>query len=1088
MPFEVAGAPPMTYDRAPANPNWSRALFSERSFVDGATFNEGATMEMRRNQRVANMTARDGDRQTGCDIIVDAVSKTVTLSSGTVFVNGDVRPVGAAIFHDVPMTGDVQIGVRLQTTTITHEDDPSLRGLGPGTEAENEPIGARVIESLVWALENDNQPGAFYQVYFLQRGTVIDQTPPSALSGIQNLIAGYDYGLAGHYIVSGNMVQAIGNRGEGQVFSIAAGEANILGYKKIRYGALPLVVPEEFDVETVAAETSMWTSPTGGQHTITVQRPPIAAVSSVVIVKRTTQSVVRGPVPGGTDALQFSSVVAIEQITQGATTFAGNTDYVLSNGNVSWAPGGAEPAAASTYSVTYLYNSPVLPDEVTPTTIKVTGGVNGQPVLVFYTSKLPRVDLVCLDRFGLPVYVKGISTRQSLMAPQPPYGLLKLAEVTNTWMSLPVVNNNGTRRTSQDEIARMKALLFAVAATLDRQASLSKIAASSPVAKRGIFTDNFTTDFYRDQGAPQTAAVNRGVLQLAVDLIEIIPVGNNLVTLPYTEEVVISQPIASSSMKINPHANFNSMPAELRLEPNVDYWKETVTNYLSPITQEFVAAPGQPPGEQTLTVVEDTTQETGSFIREIPVKCTINGFGAGENLATLTFAGIDVKPAGTQTADGNGVLVVNITVPPNIPVGTSRVRATGAADTFAEALYVGNHDIDVVTARMVTLISRDAPPPVTIINNITNVTNVVRTTTVVRTPNTSINTGSEPTRGGSKDPLAQSFAVPEPRQIIGLNFKFTEIGNRAKGVRVQLATMDNGEPTQEVMAEAFINMNTVTIGVPVKPRFGAPIYLVDNDLFCNVILTDDAEHAVAIAKLGDVDPVTQQRIAAQPYTIGDLFSSSNRASWLVMLDADHCFEEVAAKYTSTTLTVELWAGDLDQVSDITIRGTVDIPTEDARFHFEFVRATGEVIALMPGQTWSFAEYVTEHVKVRAVLEGSTNISPILYPGVQIICGRIRPTGTYITKAWAAGNPVTLDAVFAKLIPAGSGATIEMDNSDGVWVPVPEVPGATQPLGDGWTEPAHQLPAFTGLNGRLKITLNGGPSARPSIADLRAFTH
>ncbi|OCC05261.1 hypothetical protein BA190_10180 [Labrys sp. WJW] len=1088
MAFEVAGAPPMTYDRAPSRPDWSRPWVVERSFVDGATINEAVTMETRRNQRVGNMTAHDGDRQAGCDIIVDSITGTVTLAAGSIYVRGDVRPVGAAIFHGVPMTGDVRIGVRLQSTIITHEDDEALRGLGPGTEAEGEDIGAREILTLVWALADDSQMGAFYQVYFLQNGTVIDQTPPSTLSGVQNLIAGYDFGLAGHYIVSGCEVQAVGNRGQGQVFSIAAGEANILGYKKIRYGALPLIVPEEFDVEAVAAEPSTWAGVTGGQTTVTVQRAPIASVSSVVIVKRATQVVTRGPVPGGTDALQFASVVAIEEVKQGGTTYAAGTDYVLTGGNISWAPGGAEPSASSTYNVTYLYNISVQPDEVTQTTIKVSGGVQGQPILVFYTSKLPRIDLVCLDRFGLPVYVKGISTRQSLMAPQPPYGLLKLAEVTNTWMGMPVVNNNGTRRVPQDELVRWIELLRSAVSVLDRQASLNKIAASSPVAKRGIFTDNFTTDFYRDPGAPQTAAINRGVLQLAVDLIEIIPAGNALLTLPYTEEVVVRQPIASSSMKINPHANFNSMPAEMKLEPNVDYWKETVTNYLSPVTQEFVAAPGQPPGQQTLTVVEGTSQETGSFIRQIPVKCTVSGFAAGENLATLTFAGVDVKPAGTQTADGSGIIVVNFNVPANVPVGTSRVRATGAAESFAEALYVGNHDIDVVTARMVTLISRDAPPPVTVINNITNVTNVVQTTTVVRTPSTSINTGSEPTRGGSKDPLAQSFAVPEPRQIIGVNFKFTEIGNRAKGVRVQLATMDNGLPTQEVMAEAFINMNLPQVGEMVRPRFGAPVYLNDSDLFCNVTLTDDADHAVAVAKLGDLDPETQQRVAAQPYTVGDLFSSSNRASWLVMPDTDQFFEEVAAKYTAFTLSVEIWSGELDQVSDIAIRATVDIPTEVARFHFELERATGEVIKLLPGQTWSFAEYVSETVKVRAVLQGNEKISPILYPGVQIVCGRIRQSGDYITKAWAAGNPVALDAVFASLIPANASVSIEMDNSDGNWVAIPQVPGGTQQLGEGWTEPSFQRPSFTGLNGRLRLRLQGGPAARLAIADLRAFTH
>ena len=294
---------------------------------------------------------------------------------------------------------------------------------------------------------------------------------------------------------------------------------------------------------------------------------------SAIVVKRVTEVVVRGPVPGGLDALQNASVLEIETVTQGATTYLG-TEYALSGGQISWAPAGAEPAASSTYSVTYLYNDAVVPDAVTDTTVSVTGGVNGEPVLISYTSKLPRIDLLCLDINGLPVYVKGLSARKGARAPIEPATLLKLAEIRNTWLTKPTVINDGVHNFTYAKMARYFGRLIAMLEQFDRSEAERDILAREPVAKNGIFTDTFLDDVYRDQGAAQTAAVNRGSLQLAIDPVLIQYAGTDWVTLDFTEEILVRQDLATSGMKINPYANFTQMPAGVdhdrlvRLKPN----------------------------------------------------------------------------------------------------------------------------------------------------------------------------------------------------------------------------------------------------------------------------------------------------------------------------------------------------------------------------------------------------------------------------------------------------------------------------------------------------------------------------------------
>ena len=498
----------------------------------------------------------------------------MTCGAGRIYVAGDVRPVAAAELTGVSMTGQTLVGIKLQRSLVTHEDDPSLVGLHPGTWAEGEPGAARESELIVWAKEDDLQAGDFYPVYLLLDGTVIDQKAPPALTGILSAIAIYDRAAHGHYIVSGCEVTALGKIDTEQIFSIQAGEANIQGWKRVRDYAIRFAEEEDPSLEAIAAEPSTFTGTTGGSTIVTVLRPPIAAVQSAIVVKRVTEVVIRGPVPGGLDALQHSSVLTIESVVQDETTYTSPSSYSLSGGQVSWAGVGAEPAAASTYSITYLYNDAVTPSAVTDTTVTVNGGVNGQPVLLSYTSKLPRIDLLCLDIDGMPVYVKGISARKGARAPIPPTTLLKLAEIRNTWLAKPTVVNDGVHNFTYEKMARYFSRLITMLEQFDRSEVERDILAREPVAKNGIFTDTFLDDFYRDQGASQTAAVVAGSLQLAVDRVLLEYVGNDWELLPFVEEILVRQDLATSGMKINPYANFTQMPAGVTLEPPVDFWTE----------------------------------------------------------------------------------------------------------------------------------------------------------------------------------------------------------------------------------------------------------------------------------------------------------------------------------------------------------------------------------------------------------------------------------------------------------------------------------------------------------------------------------
>lgn len=163
--------------------------------------------------------------------------------------------------------------------------------------------------------------------------------------------------------------------------------------------------------------------------------------------------------------------------------------------------------------------------------------------------------------------------------------------------------------------------------------------------------------------------------------------------------------------------------------------------------------------------------------------------------------------------------------------------------------------------RRVNLVTRAAPPPVTNIN-ITNITNVTQNITNVVT-----RAGG----GGGNDPLAQTFSLFQSAHIAGVNIRIGDIGNPNNGVRVQLCTVINGYPTNDIIAEDFLSMQGRQVGDILEARWDVPVYLPPAREFCFVVLTDDAAHALSIARMGDVDPATGQLVSAQPYTVGTLF-------------------------------------------------------------------------------------------------------------------------------------------------------------------------------------------------------------------------
>lgn len=1050
MAFEHKSGLPDTFDRGAARDDVKAVIFGgQRPFIQAAELNEMQTAQRGVHNRMSRLVAKDGDRVEHASAFVDQGAGTVTLTAGSIYVLGDVYPVAEAELTGVPMIGRVDVGVRLQTTWITAEDDPTLLGLVPGSIAEGEPGAARELQSIVWALADDGEPGDFFAVYTLQDGTILDQTGPAMLEPVMQQLAIYDR-PHGHYVVKGCRVTGLGLQTGNQLFSVEEGEANISGFKRTRETALRLSVPEDWDEGAVPGETHIYAA--GASHTFAVDLFPIGGITSIFVTKEKTVVLTRG-IANGQDALPDTSVLQIISIP-GYTQAA---DYTRVANAVDWGLAGAEPSGGSTYSVTYRYRASVVADAVTDTEITVSGGAAGGEIIVSYTYKLPRVDLIGLREDGSAIYIKGISARTNPAPPIAPSDVLALASVSNDWVGKPVVHNDATRAVPYMEMWRY----FDRILDLDRLVQLERVQrgidSREPVAKLGTFVDPFIDDTYRDEGEAQTAAVGGGVLQLPI-AITVHPLTlPGAVTLDYTEEVIAAQELKTRCVKINPYANFNPLPATLALDPAADFWTAQQTEWASAETINLTSTRTMSRGAarkvdtSPIKVSSETTEllaqrtEQAEFLREIPVAFTIAGFFPGETLTALTFDSVSVLPVGALVADGAGLVAGTFDIPANVTAGTKTVVAHGNGGSEAMAQFTGAGEIDVETMRRVTTIT-------------------TVTTRIV-------------------DPQAQIFSVSEPRQMIGVDFHLCAIGDDSKNLLVEQVTTDNGYPTTTVEAQVVVDMDAAALGWK-SARYPLPATAFSDRRYAFVIKTDDNLHSVSLARLGDFDTDSEKFVSSHPYVVGPRFDSVNAETWTAHQNEALTFRLIAAKYTATSKTVDLGTIDLVSCSDIQIRAVVELPSAACSVVFEVERSDGTIYKLLPFQLLELTEHVTDTVQVRAVLTGTDKLSPVLYAPVNLIAGNIAGTGTYVTRAMALGAGVRVASYFKAYLPGG--ATVAMsysiDNGPFVELPFDDSEPLAYPL---WSERKHEKTPLTGATIRLKITASGGPAARVLVGDLGA---
>ncbi len=673
------------YNRFDSTKNYESLLFRSGKVLQSAELNDWQSTYLDRMKRVTDQIFSDGSIISDAGIQVNSTTGVCLLAAGALYLRGAVRGVAPATVT-VAITGTVQIGIWLLDTVITEVNDGTL--LDPAIQVQNygEPGAGRLEVTTRWGLTSDTGGGTFYPVYTVINGVLVTKDAPPSIDAVAVAIARYDRESAGgFYVASGFLLTKLADSGSDQVYTLSEGVARINGSEIATTHAQRLVYTTTADLKQVNGEPHVMA---GGTERINPNHSPINAVQTVLIQTRITgATVVHGTFSGCADTLPHSPVMVLVSVTQGGTTYHSPADFLLTGDTIDWSPSGAEPATGSTYTVTYDYIATVTPTSLDATGFTVTGAVTGSLCQVTYNWMRPRIDRLVLDGNGTPLWIRGIASDTSPVAPAVPGYYLEIAQVYQSWDANRLVTNDSARTVPMADLNTMQGQIDTLYNLMSYIMLNSSIAITDPSSKKGIFVDPFNDDNERDVGLTQNGAVGNGILTLPISNVNVTQVNLSAnQTLPINtsiSNILVQQTLRTSAMAINPYDAFTPIPATITLAPAVDYWQTSGTVWSSTVTNTFVKNTdklasfwghqflGHVAGDsiswgngqtgvfnanlQAVSVdrsdrtVTNTVETLGiktknlPYLRSISVSVMGSGFGAGEILDHVIFDGVNVS-------------------------------------------------------------------------------------------------------------------------------------------------------------------------------------------------------------------------------------------------------------------------------------------------------------------------------------------------------------------------------------------------------------------------------------------------------------
>lgn len=930
------------YNLYDSTKGYTELLFRAGKVLQSKEVNEIQSMLKNQIKNVGNTILTNGDIIEGCQLIISDDKTSVTVTDGKIYLDGDVRSVAATTLK-ITGSGTETIGAIITKKIITPDDDADLLDVSSGYDNYNQD-GAYRLKEIVEIVLNNNSASILYNIVDGEQLSANTSEDLTQLDKINATLARRTFDESGNYKVNGLSLSAKGSSDASKIYvSLDPGKAYVKGYEVSKLASSTVGINRASTLRNVENEPKAFSS---GTTKYSLNNEYVNAITKIVAIVQVSETVTRGSIVNGIDYLKLSPVVDLVSVVQGSTTYTKDVDYQLSNDGVRWI-GSKAPETGTSYTVVYTYNKTM--SEKNDYTLSASGDTgyvqftttgdkptNGSTFLVNYNFKLCRRDIISLDKDGNILITEGqpdiLRTVDSPSVDEDNSLVLGSVLVKPNSDDITIINNNTKTITMlklYKMLERIDALEYNQAISdLDNEAAEGEDATELI----GVFTDGFIGTTKADithgeftasidlDNQELTLPAKSTVNGLSINKLDGYTGGTfgNLLTSAYTEITLLSQSLATGSLRVNSYNAFPKLP-DVKLNPSTDNWVDTSTitiqgtNTSRTVTlrrwwyhkNESWAAEekalwqsyGYADGgsslgwnnglvETTRSIVTSVIDTAITYMRQIKVTVTGSNFAANQDNIVCTFDGKQVSLTPTKTsykgtasgslkADSQGVTSGYFTVPANTPCGTKAVN-----------LYASNLPTYVGTT-----------------NYTAQGTSRVTTKKVWK----------ETVTLQASDPLAQSFQFETDQFLTGVGVYFKD-KDTTEPITVQVRNMVNGYPGTTVYASKVIQPGSINYNESAlsetKINFDDPVYCEAGIQYCFTILSNSDHDSVWIAETSEKDISSSTQVTKNPYLNGNLFSSSNALTWTAHQSADMKFNLYGAKFNTSANIV------FDKIEDI----------------------------------------------------------------------------------------------------------------------------------------------------------------------------
>ena len=392
----------------------------------------------------------------------------------------------------------------------------------------------------------------------------------------------------------------------------------------------------------------------------------------------------------------------------------------------------------------------------------------------------------------------------------------------------------------------------------------------------------------------------------------------SLVTLPYTEVNFLTQPYASNYLNVNPYAVFR-WNGDVSLNPSNDTWFDTVYTvpevtyqiynngnlsqtwnswqlYWAGSYSSYVSAASK--RSTTITTVATSVQVIGDRVVDMSVIPYMRS-------REVAFKAVGLKPSSKMFPFFDNVNVTAYCKQNGKVYGADMI--TDMDGNLDGVFYIPNNN---------NLRFRTGTKQFTLIDNVANIketslaygdTNYTAKGTLITRTQSILATQTIDQTVIPRDPLAQSFFVEKDGGVFLTSVEvYFASKDPSSSVTMEIRNMVNGTPGQDVVPYSKVTLTPDNVAisssanVPTKFTFDSPVYLMNGNEYCYVLISNSNEYTVYIGTMGNKIVGGDTYISKQPY-VGVLFKSQNNTTWTADQNSDMKFKINVAKFETDTV-------------------------------------------------------------------------------------------------------------------------------------------------------------------------------------------